>query len=543
MNRTLFLVAACVIALPTAASAQEPTRRPNILILLSDDQRPDTIGALGNPAIRTPNLDRLVKRGHAFTRAYVTVPVCTPTRAEILTGACAMKNGVRFFGQALRPEFVQLQQLLARAGYLTWFTGKWHNDGTPEKHGFQVAKRVFKGGMGPHEKVFVEGNKKVEGFSSELFASAAADFIDSRPKEPWFMWVAFTAPHDPRTPPRKYRDMYPPDKVRLPPNYMPEHPFDNGEMVVRDELLETWPRTQDAVRKHLAEYYGMISHLDEQVGRILEALERTGQLENTIVVFLSDNGLAIGSHGLFGKQNMYDHSVRVPLILAGPGIPQGKRSDALCYNYDLYPTLCELVGVKAPATVDGKSLVPILQGKQTKVRDYVCSAYQNVQRMVRTDRWKLIVYPQIGQWQLFDMKNDPHELVDLLQPWRGKKVGAFRPPLEAEKASAVANDLMRKLQEWQREVGDTLPLRAQAASLGRSQHEAGVAAAEAERVRHRHPHPPFLCDVRDVQQPAVGVGVLEVDRRGDGVAVQRDDARQRLDGGRGGQQVAGHALR
>ena len=152
---------------------------------------------------------------------------------------------------------------------------------------------------------------------------------------------------------------------------MPEHPFDNGEMVVRDEQLAPWPRTPDEMRRHIAEYYAMITHLDAQIGRVLEALEATGQAENTIIVLAGDNGLAIGRHGLMGKQNMYDHSLHVPLIMSGPGIPQNRRSDALCYLLDIYPTLCDLVGVPIPGTVEGQSLVPAMREGISIARDVV----------------------------------------------------------------------------------------------------------------------------------------------------------------------------
>jgi arylsulfatase A-like enzyme len=443
---------------PALSGAQEKARPPNILLLLSDDQRHDTIAALGNKIIRTPNLDKLVQSGTTFTHTSDTVPVCTPSRAELLSGRSPFRNGVRFFNQTLDPNLTLLPQALAKAGYVTWFTGKWHNDGTPDKRGFQITRRVFKGGMWPHEMEVMEDKKKISAFSSELFAGAAIDFLKSKPKQPWFVMVAFTAPHDPRTPPGKYKTMYDPAKMPLPPNYMPEHPFDNGEMTVRDEQLEKWPRTREAIRRHLAAYYGMISHLDEQIGRILQALADSGQLENTIIVFLGDNGLAIGSHGLMGKQSMYDHSVRIPFIISGPGVPKNQRSDALCYMHDVYPTVCELAGVDRPKSVEGLSLVPILKGKQKTVREYVCCAHRDVQRLVRTERWALIHYPEIKKTQLFDMKNDPYQLSDLLASWRLHPAKGFKPSIEPAVVRQTADALWTQLLTWQKAVGDPLKL-------------------------------------------------------------------------------------
>jgi arylsulfatase A-like enzyme len=223
------------------------------------------------------------------------------------------------------------------------------------------------------------------------------------------------APHDPRTMPHRFLDMYDPQQIDLPPNYLPEHPFDNGEMVVRDEKLAPWPRTPDEIRRHNAEYYAMISHLDHQIGRVLKALEATGRAENTIIVLAGDNGLAIGRHGLMGKQNMYDHSLHVPLIMSGPGIPQNQQSDTFCYLLDIYPTLCDLLGIPTPATVEGRSLLPALRDPGAAVRETLSFAYRGVQRAVQDDRYKLIEYVVEGQrtTQLFDLHADPWETNNL----------------------------------------------------------------------------------------------------------------------------------
>ena len=161
--------------------------------------------------------------------------------------------------------------------------------------------------------------------------------------------------------PKEYLDMYDPATISLPESYLPEHPFDNGELRVRDELLAGFPRGEDEVRRHIAAYYAMITHADAQMGRVLKVLEETGRAENTIIVFAGDNGLAVGKHGLMGKQSLYEHSIRVPLMMAGPGVPAGKRSEAFAYLIDIFPTLCELTGVPTPETVEGRSLVPAME--------------------------------------------------------------------------------------------------------------------------------------------------------------------------------------
>jgi arylsulfatase A-like enzyme len=253
-------------------------------------------------------------------------------------------------------------------------------------------------------------------FSSELFTDAAVDFLRRYDEDrPFFMYLPYTAPHDPRMAPEKYDAMYDRDGIPLPGNFMPKHPFDNGEMLVRDEKLAPWPRTPEIVREHIAAYYAMITHLDDQIGRVLAALEEAGHAANTIVIFAGDNGLAVGQHGLLGKQNLYDHSVRVPLIMSGPGLPAGSRCDTLCYLHDIFPTVCELVGLPIPETVEGLSLLPSMRADEKRHRQTLYFAYREVQRAVRDERFKLIEYRVGGKRtaQLFDLAGDPAEVSDL----------------------------------------------------------------------------------------------------------------------------------
>ena len=231
--------------------------------------------------------------------------------------------------------------------------------------------------------------------------------------------------------------MYPTSAMPLPPNFAPQHPFDNGELNIRDERLAALPRDPEEVRRHIAEYYGMISHLDQQLGRILRVLEETGQAGNTLVIYLADHGLAVGQHGLMGKQNLYDHSIRVPLILAGPGIPSGRRPGGLVYSHDAFPTLCELTGIATPDTVEVQSLRRQWE-LDASGREVVFAAYKELQRMLRRDTWKLIEYTVPGQplrRQLFDLTTDPCEMHNLvLEPAQQKRVAEMSAELERQRA-------------------------------------------------------------------------------------------------------------
>jgi arylsulfatase A-like enzyme len=230
------------------------------------------------------------------------------------------------------------------------------------------------------------------------------------------MYVSFLAPHDPRVMPQQYLDMYDLDKIKLPANFMGGHPFDNGELHIRDEELASFPRDPEAIREHIRDYYAMITHLDTHIGRIIDQLETKGVLDNTIIILAGDNGLAVGQHGLMGKQNMYEHSIRVPLLFAGPGIPQNEQCDSLAYLLDIYPTLCDIIGLESPDTLDGISLKNAINGTKTKIREYLYTAYTHVQRAVSNGKFKLIEYSVEGQpprTQLFNLLNDPAELNNL----------------------------------------------------------------------------------------------------------------------------------
>jgi len=227
----------------------------------------------------------------------------------------------------------------------------------------------------------------------------------------------------------------------LPASFMGEHPFDQGDHYIRDEILARFPRDPDVVKDFVGEYYAMIEHMDTQIGRILDALEASGQADNTLIIFTSDHGLAVGKHGLLGKQNQYDHSVRAPFILKGPHVPAGKISKGMFYIASAYPTALEMAGLGIPASVQMPSVAPLVRGEKETELSSIYGGYRHYQRMLRDDDYKLIYYPHIRKTQLFDMKNDPDELVNL----------ADNPDQKTR-----ITRMMAELEDWKQLVGDPL---------------------------------------------------------------------------------------
>ena len=374
----------------------QPKRQPNILLINTDDQRFDTIRELGNKEIHTPNLDKLVRRGFTFSNAYCQGgnlgAVCMPSRTQLMTGLSTFK--------APKPSdrggnYPLLAKVMEKAGYSTFHIGKRGNTFLPASEAFQ--ETIFS------EKLTDERELQCQRHADEVLAHIRS----LKPQEPYFIYLAPPVPHDPRVAPKKFMDMYDPAKITMPKNFMPEHPFDNGDLKIRDEMLAPFPRTPEVMKRHLADYYACITCLDFHLGRIFDGIDAG----NTIVIFTSDQGLAVGGrHGLMGKQNLYEH-FKSPMIIAGPGVPHG-HSNALTYLYDLFPTLCDFANAPTPAEVDGASMVPIVKGQKKQQRDTLFAVYKDFQRMVRDERWKLIWYPKISRFQLFDLKSDPWELKD-----------------------------------------------------------------------------------------------------------------------------------
>lgn len=458
---------------PKLARAESLAARPNILFIICDDLMFRSIQALNNPEVHTPNIDRLVRSGCSFTHAFHqgswSPAVCLPSRTMLNSGLTAFRardgiDAVPTWGQTL-----------GRSGYDTYICGKWHLDTTVLQRSFQQMGPI---GPGMLESTSMNGaaydrprpgdtwqpwDKSQKGHwihtslwkdeepdriqhSARLYSDCFIEHLLQRAAKqdrPFFMYLGFNSPHDPRQAPQEYVDMYPQDRIEVPPNFLPRHPFDQGDFYIRDEMLAPFPRTREAVQLHRREYYALITYMDVQIGRVLDALQQSGKADNTYVILTADHGLAVGEHGLMGKQNMYDCSLRMPLILAGPGIAAGKRIDELVYQHCLYATTCDLAGIPLPESVEFPSLAPLLRGGSQPVYDAVFSYYRDFQRMVRTRTHKLIVYPKIRRIQVFDIEHDPWEMHDLSG--------------EASVAG-IRRDLMQRLLQLQKQLGDPLHL-------------------------------------------------------------------------------------
>lgn len=462
-------------------------KQPNILFIFADDQAPNTVGAYGAELVKTPNLDRLAERGVLFNRAYnsgsFSSGVCVASRAMLNTGAFVW-NAAAFYGAGTftpggkyeprvgesytiekRIPEAYWAQYMSQAGYETYFTGKWHvkaNAAEVFDHAVHVRKGMPAQSKKRYSRKFIEGqpdtwspyNKKMGGFWkggkhwSEVLADDSLAFIEQAKQsdKPFFMYLAFNAPHDPRQAPKEYVEMYPLDDIKVPENFLPEYPYNEyagAGRTLRDETLAPFPRTEYSVKKNLQEYYAIVSHMDAQIGRILDALEASGMAEETYIFYSADHGLAIGDHGFIGKQNMYDHSMRVPLMMVGPGLEAGKQVDAPVYLQDIMATSIELSGLDKPAQVEFSSLLPLATGKtKQSVYDAIYGCYYSNQRMVLTDKYKMIIYPAANMVRLYDVRVDPLEINDLA--------------VNKEQNVELLNTLLGQLQKLQREMNDPI---------------------------------------------------------------------------------------
>lgn len=441
------LLATSMFAIPqtlfSSANEQEDHDKPNVLFLFVDDMTYDGLNILGNDEIISPNLDRLIESGVRFSNTYImggwNGAISIASRSQLITGRY-LWNTYKAESKQYKDEFANEEmwpQVMKRAGYRTFQTGKWHMKHLTAGQLFDKSVKV-RGGMpkdtpdaynrprSEEEDSWLPWDKSKGGYWndskhwSEILADETIAYMEENrdAKEPLFMFCAFNAPHDPRQAPREYVDRYDVSQISIPQNFLPVHPFceemKSGK-ALRDERLAPFPRTPYSVQKHRQEYYALITHLDAQIGRILDALKKNGMDKNTLIVFASDNGLSVGHHGLLGKQSMYEHSVKVPLVFCGLDLPKGEIRSQLVYLQDLVPTVYDLAGIEKPDHLEFISQVKALRNpRASSRRKYVYSAYlQGAQRMVTDGRYKLFFIPAAKKVYLFDLKNDPQETKDL----------------------------------------------------------------------------------------------------------------------------------
>lgn len=447
-------------------------KKPNILFIVTDDQRYDTIHALGNDEIITPNLDKLIRRGTSFSNAYIpcglTGAVCMPSRAMLNTGRNLYD--LEGNGESIPTNHTLLGEHLKSNGYHAFGSGKWHNGPQAFTRSFCEGENAFFSGMWDHWNVptctydptgeydnvikFVANFYKSKDdmkvhcdrfhpgvHSSTLLTDTTIDFLKNyEGNEPFYCYTAYLAPHDPRTMPTEFLDMYEGRDLTLPSNFMAKYPVAYGETCMRDELLVPYPRTEERILSELKDYYAMITHLDHEIGRIISVLKAKGLYEDTLIILCGDNGLAVGSHGFMGKQNHFEHSLKVPLIFSGPGVPCNHQVSAKVYLFDIYPTLCEMLGLDIPRSVTGRSFLSCFY-EEKEHREKLYFSYGATIRSIRVGDYKLCEY--IGEKNehsslLYNVVEDPMELSNLYA-----------------KDKATSDALRQELMRTRYEVGDT----------------------------------------------------------------------------------------
>ena len=439
MNRkplyTAFVVAMAAILIVGCAPKKNKTqKKPNFLFVLVDDQSPFDLQTYDpNSILQTPTIDKLAKQGVVFESARhmgsMNGAVCTPSRHMIMTGRTLWhlpkSAGYR---ESLAPDSLEQQSIAAvfnRAGYKTMRTCKKGNSYAAANKQFTIVHDATKRG-GTEESG--------SAWHAEQVLNYLSDREQAQEKDPFFIYFGFSHPHDIRdgTPEllEKYgatnhtdQNSLPPASPKQPPlqeNYLNAHPFFHGHPQLRDEerVSGVWKnRDEQTVRNELGREYACSENIDIQLNKVLAKLEASGELDNTYIIYTSDHGMSIGRHGLMGKQNLYEHTWRVPFIVKGPGLEAGKRVKGNIYLLDVLPTLCELAGIDAPETVEGISFVPVLKGEKEVVRDVMYGVYAGGtkpgMRTVKKGDWKLIKYDvmdgAIRETQLFNLAENPNE--------------------------------------------------------------------------------------------------------------------------------------
>jgi arylsulfatase A-like enzyme len=451
-----------VVTLFLAGSLPAADPRPNILYIMADDHAAHAISACGSKINKTPNIDRIARDGMNFSNCLVTNSICTPSRAAILTGKYSHLNGVPVFNRfdGRQPT---LAKYLQAAGYRTGMIGKWHLGSDPT--GFDHWN-ILPGQGAYHDPVFIDmgKRKKHTGYCTDLITDFAIKFLDDRPKDkPFFLMCHHKAPHRPWEPDEKHRKQW--ENVRIPEpetfnddyagrsdaareatmridrDLTPGDLKQKPPAELKGEALKKWK-----YQRYMRDYLACVASVDDNVGRLLDYLDRNGLAENTIVIYTSDQGFFLGEHNWFDKRFMYEESLRMPFLVRWPGkIKAGAASEKMILNVDFAPTLLDAAGVKVPADMQGRSFVPLMKGEQP--RDWRTSMYYRYYHYpqhhrvqphygVRTERYKLIYFNKIDQWELFDLEKDPRELKNL-----------YADPAQAATVKKLKEELFRLKKE------------------------------------------------------------------------------------------------
>jgi iduronate 2-sulfatase len=476
------LFASLFCGLGAALAADVPAGKPNVLLICVDDLKP-LLGCYGAPLVKSPNIDRLAARGLLFERAFCNQAVCAPSRNALMTGLRSQTLGIYDLGtnfRKSRPDAVTLAQHFQRNGYRTEALGKIMHVG----HGNREDEASW---SVPHFQAktvsyALPENREKQTREAALFANQlnlpahllprglpaeCADVPDStygdgviadeairrlgaakaKPGEPWFIGVGFLKPHLPFCAPKKYWDLYDPAAFPLPALKTPPEgapvfaPSTWGELRNYSDMPKVGPLTDDQTRHLIHGYHAAVSYMDAQLGRVLDALDRNGLAQNTVIVLWGDHGWHLGDHGLWCKHTNYEQAAHIPLIAVAPGVTQpGTRSGSLVETVDLYPTLCELAGLPAPQGLDGASFATILKTPSAKTKQAVFHIYPRkalLGRAVRTERYRLVEWKKIGApaesavFELYDYEADPAETKNLA-PDKPEVVAQLRALLAAQ---------------------------------------------------------------------------------------------------------------
>lgn len=453
------------------------------MFIITDDQTINTINGKGNKEIITPNLDQLCREGMYFTNCHIqggtSGALCMPSRAMINTSKNMLE--LENAGNSIPSHHPLLGETLLNNGYNTYFTGKWHNGVDGFSRSFNSGENIFFGGMWDHYNVpmndfdptgkydnkvkyvvdFLHSNQPLEMiankfnngvYSSDVITKSAEEFIEKYDStKPFYLNVAYLAPHDPRIVDEKYLKMYDGKEISLPTNFCDDHPFNFGQEIERDEQLAARPLDQAWCKNELKTYYGMITQIDEHVGRLVNKLKAKGIYERTMIIFTSDNGLCLSAHGLMGKQNLYDESIRIPLIIKGNNIPANQECNGFIQLQDIFPTLVDYLQLEINSKLDGKSFYQCLIGENQAARSSIYLIYTDLIRGIKTQEYKYLQYryhPGERIVQLFDLSRDPREENDVASDPKYAKALIEMEKLFTTTAQTVENDNVFSTRYW-----------------------------------------------------------------------------------------------